>query len=116
MKHATLMFATALLASVTAFGAMAQTSAPSTTPAPQAATPAPTAPMTTHKGMAMSRTRVEAIQTALKNNGEDVAPDGVWGPKTVAALRDFQKQHGLKTTGHMDRATALKLNLPPHSA
>jgi peptidoglycan hydrolase-like protein with peptidoglycan-binding domain len=99
----------AVLATVTAFGAMAQT------PAPAQNAPAATA---AHKNMSMSmsRSRVEAIQTALKNNGEDVAPDGVWGPKTVTALRDFQKKQGLKATGHMDRATALKLNLPPHSA
>lgn len=115
MKHTTLMFATALLASVTAFGAMAQTGVPSTTPAPQAATPAPTTPkMAAHEGM-MSRQRVEAIQTALKSNGEQVEPDGVWGPKTIAALRDFQKQKGLKVTGHVDRATAQKLNLPNRS-
>lgn len=115
MKHTTLMFATALLASVTAFGALAQTSTPSTAPTPQAATPAPAAPKTAaHKGM-MSRQRVEAIQTALKSNGEQVEPDGVWGPKTVAAVRDFQKQQGLKVTGHVDRATAQKLNLPNRS-
>jgi peptidoglycan hydrolase-like protein with peptidoglycan-binding domain len=115
MKHTNLMLATALLASVTAFGAMAQTSAPSTTPTPQAATPAPTTPkMAAHKGM-MSRQRVEAIQTALKSNGEQLESDGVWGPKTIAAVRDFQKQQGLKVTGHVDRATAQKLNLPNRS-
>jgi peptidoglycan hydrolase-like protein with peptidoglycan-binding domain len=96
----------AVLATVTAFAALAQT------PAPAQNAPA----MMSHKAPAMSRTRIEAIQGALKNNGEDVAPDGIWGPKTVAALRDFQKKQGLHATGHMDRATAMKLNLPPHSA
>jgi peptidoglycan hydrolase-like protein with peptidoglycan-binding domain len=98
----------AVLATVTAFGALAETPAP--------AQNAPASAAMNHKAPAMSRTRIEAIQTALKSNGEDVSPDGVWGPKTVSALRDFQKKQGLKATGHMDRATALKLNLPPHSA
>src|SRR5262245_25167743 len=109
MTRTALMLATALVVGGTAFGALAQT------PAPAQNAPAAT-PGTTHQTMQMSRSRVEAIQTALKNSGEDVSPDGVWGPKTVAALRDFQQKQGLKATGHMDRATALKLNLPPHSA
>jgi peptidoglycan hydrolase-like protein with peptidoglycan-binding domain len=108
MKHASLMIATALLASMTAFGARAGTTAPSTTPAPAMSK------MGAHHAM-MSRQRVEAIQTALKSNGEQVDPDGVWGPKTVAAVRDFQTKQGLKVTGHVDRATAQKLNLPGRS-
>lgn len=112
MRYASKIVASAaVLATVTAFGAMAQT------PAQAQNAPAATAsPSAAHKSMTLSRTRIEAIQSALKSNGEDVAPDGVWGPKTVAALRDFQQKQGLKATGHMDRATALKLNLPPHSA
>lgn len=112
MKKASLMIATALLAAMTAFGAMAQTNAPATAPAPQAAAPAPAmAKKGMHHAM-MSRHRVEAIQIALKSNGEQVDPDGIWGPKTVAAVRDFQTKQGLKVTGHIDRATAQKLNLP----
>jgi peptidoglycan hydrolase-like protein with peptidoglycan-binding domain len=109
MRYASKIVASAaVLATVSAFDALAQTPAP--------AQNAPAATAMTHKAPAMSRSRIEAVQTALKNNGEDVSPDGVWGPKTVSALRDFQKKQGLKATGHMDRATALKLNIPPHGA
>jgi peptidoglycan DL-endopeptidase CwlO len=115
MKKASLMIATALLASMTAFGAMAQSGAPTTAaPAPQATMPAPAMKKGAHHAM-MSRERIEAIQTALKSNGEQVDPDGVWGPKTAAAVRDFQTKQGLKVTGHVDRATAQKLNLPTRS-
>lgn len=111
MKFTSMALAAALLTSVTAVGAMAQTDNSSSTATPPAATTPKTGMHTgMHKG-AMSKTRVEAIQTALKNNGEDVTSDGVWGPKTVAAVRDFQTKNGLKATGHVDRATAQKLNL-----
>ena len=68
--------------------------------------------VTKHKvAHAMSRHRVEQIQTALATNGGNLAVDGDWGPKTAAALVDFQKQHKLKATGKLDRETVRALNL-----
>ncbi|SDP28359.1 Peptidoglycan-binding (PGRP) domain of peptidoglycan hydrolases-containing protein [Pedococcus dokdonensis] len=48
-----------------------------------------------------------------------VTPDGIFGPKTAAALRTWQGSHGVKVTGQLDPATwakmvALKL-IPPRS-
>lgn len=60
---------------------------------------------------AMSRKRVEAIQAALNNNGEQVTVDGYWGAKTSAALKDFQQKHGLKATGHIDHSTLGQLKV-----
>ncbi|HEY1719725.1 MAG TPA: peptidoglycan-binding domain-containing protein [Magnetospirillaceae bacterium] len=57
------------------------------------------------KHMAMSRKHIESVQAALANSGQSVAIDGVWGPKTTAALKDFQKAHGLKATGRLNHAT-----------
>jgi peptidoglycan hydrolase-like protein with peptidoglycan-binding domain len=37
--------------------------------------------------------------------------DGVWGPRTEAALRDFQKQNKLEATGKVDAPTADKLGV-----
>ncbi len=59
----------------------------------------------------MSRHRIEKMQIALSNAHYKVSPDGVWGPKTRTALRDFQKANGLKATGRLDHATAKKLSL-----
>jgi len=66
-------------------------------------------PSTTHR---MSARKVEEIQAALQAKGEKVSTDGIWGPNTTAALRDFQKANGLKPTGRYDQATAQKLNIP----
>ena len=38
--------------------------------------------------------------------------DGVMGPDTQAALRDYQQQHGLQPTGMLDAQTRTSLNLP----
>jgi peptidoglycan hydrolase-like protein with peptidoglycan-binding domain len=54
---------------------------------------------------------VKAVQTALNSNGEQIAVDGHWGPKTKSALMDFQQKNGLKATGHLDKATLQKLNV-----
>jgi len=67
-----------------------------------------------HHRMAMlSQHRVEEIQTALANkSGDKLAIDGIWGPQTRNALRDFQKQQGLPATGRLSQATLKKLNPP----
>ncbi len=37
--------------------------------------------------------------------------DGVWGPQTEAALRDYQQQHNLNATGQLDQPTLSAMNL-----
>ncbi|HYM30547.1 MAG TPA: peptidoglycan-binding domain-containing protein [Candidatus Cybelea sp.] len=60
----------------------------------------------------MSRHRVEQVQAALANSGETLPIDGIWGKQTRSALRDYQKQHGLRASGQLNRATLRKLNPP----
>jgi peptidoglycan hydrolase-like protein with peptidoglycan-binding domain len=56
--------------------------------------------------------QVKQVQQALKDKGHDPGDiDGVMGPKTQAALKDFQKKEGLKETGRMDRETMSKLGV-----
>jgi peptidoglycan hydrolase-like protein with peptidoglycan-binding domain len=62
---------------------------------------------------AMSRRRVEEIQAALNKDGAQLAIDGVYGPKTRAAIEDFQKKNDLKVTGRADQETMRKLQ-PQH--
>ena len=58
------------------------------------------------------RGQMKAIQQALKDKGHDPgAVDGVMGPKTRSALRDFQKKEGIKGTGRPDRETMSKLGV-----
>ena len=120
MKRSTTALATVLVAAMTSFGTMAYANSPNATAAqPTAATPStPTtqpkaAAASMQKGPMLSQKRIEEIQVALaKGVSDHVAIDGVWGPQTVKALRDFQKQNGLPVTGKLTQATMSKLNPP----
>lgn len=51
---------------------------------------------------------VQAVQSALIASGYDVGPtgaDGKLGPKTTAAIKKYQADHGLTPTGSVDDAT-----------
>jgi peptidoglycan hydrolase-like protein with peptidoglycan-binding domain len=58
------------------------------------------------------REQVKAAQQALKDKGHDPGPvDGVMGPKTQAALKDFQSKEGLTSSGQLDAETMSKLGV-----
>ena len=58
--------------------------------------------------------RVRAVQEALKTKGFDPGPiDGVQGPQTTQAVRDFQRAENLSVTGRADSATLNKLGVEP---
>src|SRR2546426_6310587 len=49
---------------------------------------------------------VRQAQTALKEKGIDPGPiDGIHGPRTSSALREYQKKENIKVTGHLDSET-----------
>ena len=54
---------------------------------------------------------VQKVQTALNQKGERVKVDGIWGPQTQQALRDFQKKNGLQASGQLDDETMQKLDV-----
>jgi peptidoglycan hydrolase-like protein with peptidoglycan-binding domain len=109
----------ALAASLFTVPALAQAPASPAPAAPAAPAPADTAPATaapsaaapgaaapTKATHAMARpAHVEQLQNALNSNGAALTVDGKMGPKTKAALMDFQKAHGLKVTGRPDKET-----------
>ena len=65
-----------------------------------------------HMAKAGNAEQVRAIQQALKDKGHDPGEiDGKMGPKTQAALKDFQSKEGLKATGRMDAETMTKLGV-----
>jgi peptidoglycan hydrolase-like protein with peptidoglycan-binding domain len=63
-------------------------------------------------GSQWSKDKVKEIQEALKSNGFDPGTaDGVIGPKTNQAIRDFQKSKTLQATGRIDERTASALGV-----
>src|SRR5215831_16491849 len=50
--------------------------------------------------------KVRDVQAALKKDGFDPGPvDGIMGPRTMAALRNFQSHNGLEVTGTINTET-----------
>jgi peptidoglycan hydrolase-like protein with peptidoglycan-binding domain len=57
---------------------------------------------------------VKKIQEALQGNGQYVGKvDGVFGLRTRASIRGFQKAENLPVTGQLDAETAGKLGVRP---
>ncbi len=74
-------------------------------------------PMENAMGGAMpSRTTVKDAQRALSANGHSLNVDGIAGPKTQSALREFQSKNGLPQTGQLDSATMNALNISGESS
>lgn len=68
-----------------------------------------------HKSRAAERQmemhRIEAAQRMLNQHGAKLKVDGHLGPTTMAALKKFQGDNGLKATGHLDKMTMEKLGI-----
>ena len=63
---------------------------------------------------APTRARYKEIQTALAKRGYNPGPiDGRWGSKTSAALKRFEKGHGLRADGKLDCLSLIILGLGP---
>jgi peptidoglycan hydrolase-like protein with peptidoglycan-binding domain len=61
---------------------------------------------------APGRGDVRLAQEALQARGFDAGqPDGVMGPQTAGALRDFQRSNNLPVTGRLDGRTMQALNV-----
>ena len=66
---------------------------------------------TSQSGSQSSET-IKQVQAKLKEQGQDPGPaDGIKGPKTQAALKEFQKDKGIKESGQLDRETLSALGV-----
>lgn len=59
---------------------------------------------------------VVAVQVALVGQGYPIATDGTYGPRTEAAVRDFQARNGLEVDGISGPATQHALGIGPDPA
>jgi peptidoglycan hydrolase-like protein with peptidoglycan-binding domain len=59
---------------------------------------------------------VKQVQQKLSAKGHKLSADGKMGPKTEAALKDYQQQNGLQATGQIDQETLAKLGIESRSA
>jgi len=60
----------------------------------------------------LSPNMVRQVQRNLTQAGDYKGrADGVWGPQTEAAVRDYQQQHSLNATGQIDQPTLSAMNL-----
>ena len=65
------------------------------------------APEGVEENLSLGQETRQLIQQGLRAEGFDPgAADGVFGPRTRAALRNWQAAHGRPTTGYLDRGTA----------
>ena len=74
----------------------------------------PSASPTTSASSPAPMNDVAAAQQRLKDRGYYAGPvDGAMGPRTTAALRAYQRDHGLSVTGRLDSPTASALVSEP---
>jgi peptidoglycan hydrolase-like protein with peptidoglycan-binding domain len=65
-----------------------------------------------HGATAMNSENVRQVQQALSDKGYDVGPiDGVMGPRTSAALRNYQRQNNLSGARGLDQQTLESLGV-----
>src|SRR4029078_4430446 len=55
---------------------------------------------------------VYLLQKALNDHGERLTVDGIFGRQTARAVKDFQAQNGLESTGEVDSGTWSALSSP----
>lgn len=62
--------------------------------------------------MAQDQQVVRQVQEKLKQEGYQVGPvDGIWGPRTQSAVREFQQAEGLEATGELNQQTLAALEI-----
>jgi peptidoglycan hydrolase-like protein with peptidoglycan-binding domain len=58
----------------------------------------------------LDRDNVRQVQDALQAKGFDPGPiDGIAGPRTKTAIRNFQERYGMKASGEIDNQTLFAL-------
>jgi len=60
----------------------------------------------------LSRSDIKQVQQALQKDGFHAGPvDGIWGPETKGAVKEFQQSKQMQPTGKLDHQTVADLGL-----
>jgi peptidoglycan hydrolase-like protein with peptidoglycan-binding domain len=59
---------------------------------------------------------IKQAQEKLSSKGHDVQADGVLGPKTQAAVKEFQQKEGIQASGRLNQETLAALGVDEGSA
>ncbi len=62
-------------------------------------------------GENLSEDEIRRLQQALRDSGQDVEVDGVWGENTTQALRSYQQENDLTGSGELDQQTLARLGV-----
>lgn len=54
---------------------------------------------------------IKQVQQKLSDAGHELQADGIMGPKTQAALKEFQEKKGLQASGELDQQTMAALGV-----
>lgn len=78
----------------------------------QSYTPAPPPPQQAEAQQAVTPDTIRQVQQTLQQqNMYRGQVDGVWGPRTQAAVRQYQQKNNLGTSGQLDQQTLASLNI-----
>ena len=65
----------------------------------------------------LSSEQIRELQEKLRDEGHNPGPiDGIWGPQTQAAVKEFQKENDLQVTGQLDQQTMKELGIEKQKA
>jgi peptidoglycan hydrolase-like protein with peptidoglycan-binding domain len=64
----------------------------------------------------VEQSTIKQAQEKLSSQGLDVTADGVLGPKTQAAVKEFQKKEGIQASGQLDQETLAALGVNEEAA
>jgi peptidoglycan hydrolase-like protein with peptidoglycan-binding domain len=59
----------------------------------------------------MSQETVKQVQQKLSAAGHQIEVDGIMGPKTQAALKEYQQKQGMQATGQLNQETLAALGV-----
>jgi peptidoglycan hydrolase-like protein with peptidoglycan-binding domain len=112
-KLVIVMIAAMALSGIAIFSATAQSAQSNQYSQLQSSAAAATDPLIMDSAPSLNQDSIRQVQQALQKKGFDPGPvDGLFGPKTKEAVRNFQDRYGMNASGDIDNQTLFALGIP----